>query len=64
MQPQHSSYLMAESGTSLLSFIIHSQIARNRLGLNDVIHEKAKAEAEAERAKKAKEAGEKKRKKT
>ncbi|KIJ40404.1 hypothetical protein M422DRAFT_32259 [Sphaerobolus stellatus SS14] len=31
------------------------EIARNRLGLNDVIHEKAKKEAEAEKAAKAKE---------
>ncbi|KAF8574037.1 DUF757-domain-containing protein [Ramaria rubella] len=42
------------------------EIARNRLGLNDIIHEKAKKEAEAEKAekeKKGKEGGEKERKK-
>ena len=45
----------------------HTQIARNRLGVNDVIHERAKKEAEAEKAKTAKDAkegGEKKHKKT
>jgi hypothetical protein len=44
--------------------LISPQIARNRLGLNDTVHEKAKKEADAEKAKKAKEGGEKKRKKT
>ncbi|KAF8523740.1 DUF757-domain-containing protein [Hysterangium stoloniferum] len=39
------------------------EIARNRLGLNDEIHEKAKKEAQAEKEKKLKEKADKKRKK-
>jgi len=38
------------------------EIARNRLGLNDLIHEKAKKEAEAEKAAKEKEKDKKKKK--
>jgi hypothetical protein len=37
------------------TYLVCSQIARNRLGLNDGAHEVAKADAEKERLKKEKE---------